>query len=111
MNKVLKIIITIVLCLLIGYLTKCVQIRIEAKHYDDIESLYNIKIDTEFINVRSGHTVVSDLIYQVLEDEEYEVIELYNYDTKYMWYKIKFSYRREGWIASSREEAWIEVLE
>ena len=70
------------------------------------EVIMKIIIKEEFINVRRHPNVNADLIHKVYKNEVYEVIEKLEAD--YEWYKIKFSDKRTGWIAS---DDWVIEVE
>lgn len=78
------------------------------QRYDNLDVIDTIVITNEYINVREKATAFSKKIYEVLRNEEYNVIEIYDEDERYIWYKIKFSQRRTGWVASDRDNSWLE---
>lgn len=72
--------------------------------------LFEIRIKNEYINVRSQPTLTAKKIYEVTKGEKYNVIDTFDEDENYIWYKIIFSDRRTGWIASAIENTWIEEI-
>ena len=74
------------------------------KKIDNLDVLYQIKITTDYINVREQPTLKAKKITEVLQNEIYEVVEEYQ-DDEYDWFKIKLQNRRTGWIAS---KDWVE---
>lgn len=73
--------------------------------------IFKIAITNDYINVRSQPTINADKIYEATKGEKYDVIEIFDEDDNYTWYKIIFSDRRTGWIASAIENAWVEEVE
>lgn len=84
----------------------------QTAHYKKVESyeiIGKIKITKDFINVREQPTTKSNKIFEVIKNEEYSYIEMYvEEEGLYAWYKIVFSDRRLGWIASYNEVPWVE---
>jgi uncharacterized protein YgiM (DUF1202 family) len=72
--------------------------------------LFKITIITDYINVRNQPTTQADKAYEVIRGEKYDVIEIFDEDPNYIWYKIIYSDRRTGWIASAVEDAWVEEV-
>ena len=70
------------------------------------EVIMRVIIKEEFINVRSQPNTKSEQIHKVYKNEVYEVVEKLEAD--YDWYKIKFSDKRNGWIAS---DGWVSEVE
>ena len=77
------------------------------KKIEKLNVLYEVRVNTTFINVRQHPTTISKKVYEVNKNEVYEVIEEFDEDINYKWYKILFSDRRVGWIASNRNDEWI----
>ena len=103
----MKYIIGVVMGVVIGVLIAFGYTFYQEKHYDDIYSIMTVKIVNDYINVRKEPTRFSKRFTEVLEGEEYEVIEINDNEEKYTWYKIKFSIRRIGWIASDRKDPYV----
>lgn len=111
-NEALKIIYGFLMGFILATFTSIIIDKRKQEQFENYEVLYEVKIENEFINVRKGSTLGSDKIYEVLKGEKYEVIDTYNDSKEYNWYKIKFSTRRTGWIASPKnEEAWVTIIE
>lgn len=72
--------------------------------------LYTIQIKTDYINVRNQPTTQAKIAYEVVKGEKYEVIEVFDEDPNYIWYKIIYSDKRTGWIASSITDSWVEEV-
>jgi len=109
--KILSIIGTIIVGIAIGIVIENAQ---QTAHYKKVES-YNvvsrITILKDFINVREQPTTKSAKVFEVIKNEQYDVIEMYvEEDALYAWYKIIFSDRRLGWIASYNEVPWVEEV-
>lgn len=79
--------------------------RIQKIESQDV--LFKVQITAAYINVRSQPTSAANKIYEVNREEQYEVISYFDEDTTYNWYKIIFSDRRIGWIASEKENPWV----
>lgn len=109
-NNIVKMIYGFLMGFVLATFTSILVSKIKQVKYDNYEVLYEVKIENEYINVRKGSTLGKDKIYEVLEGEKYEVIDTYE-DSKYNWYKIKFSLRRTGWIASPKDETWVTIIE
>ena len=114
MNK--DMIVKLFVAFLVGYNVALVVSLIinnkKQKEYDNLEVLYEVKIENDYINVREEPRTTGNKTYEVLKGEEYEVVEVYDMGIQYNWYKIKFGMRRTGWIASPKnEEAWITIIE
>jgi len=77
---------------------------------ESYDVLFEVRIVNDYINVRSQPTTKAKKIYEVVRGEKYEVIEVFEEDIDYIWYKIVFSDRRTGWIASAVENAWVEEV-
>ena len=75
-----------------------------------VDTLFEIRITNDYINVRSQPTTKAKKIYEVVRGEKYEVIEVFEEDIDYIWYKIVFSDRRTGWVATDRENSWLEEI-
>ena len=69
------------------------------------EVIMQVIIKEDFINVRSHPNVNAEQIHKVYKNEVYEVVEKLEAD--YDWYKIKFSDKRNGWIAS---DDWVREV-
>lgn len=110
-NSILKIIWALLMGFIIGMFVSILIDNKKQQAFDELKVLYEIRIDNDYINVRNQPTTQGEKLFEVLQDEEYEVIEEYLEDEKYNWYKIKFGMRRTGWVASEKENAWISIIE
>lgn len=110
-----KIIVKLIISLLVGFaIGIIVKDILQTNHYKKVES-YEIKgsitILKDFINVREQPTTKANKIFEVVNNEYYEVVEIFKEENGvYTWYKIVFSDRRVGWVASYNEEPWIEEV-
>jgi len=77
---------------------------------ESYETLLEVKVTNEFINVRSQPTPLAKKIYEVVKNEKYKVVEVFDENKNYKWYKIIYLNRRTGWIASDKEDKWLEEL-
>lgn len=80
-------------------------IRIQKIESQDV--LFKVQVVSSYINVRSQPTSNANKIYEVNHDEQYDVISYFDEDANYIWYKIIFSDRKIGWIASERDNPWV----
>lgn len=110
-----KIIVKLVIGLLVGFaIGIIVKDILQTAHYKKVES-YEIKgsiiILKDFINVREQPSTKTSKVFEVVKGEKYDYIEMFTEENGvYSWYKIVFSDRRVGWIASYDEEPWIEEV-
>ncbi len=100
-----KVIIVLFFGIAIGIYTKSLIEYEKIIRIKNSDVIMKIEIETEYINVRKHPNTQSKKIHEVYEDEIYEVIEKLTAD--YDWYKIKFSNKRTGWIASNE---WVKEL-
>lgn len=77
---------------------------------ESYDVLFEVRIVNDYINVRTQPTIAAKKIYEVVKGEKYKVIEIFDEDPRYIWYKIVFSDRRTGWIANAVENAWVEEI-
>lgn len=111
MKKTLNTIIIIIIGIAIGIIIKDILQTAHYKKVESYETIHKIIITQDFINVREQPTTKAVKIYEVIKTEQYEVIEIFKEEyTEYTWYKIIFSDRRIGWIASYDKEPWVEVI-
>lgn len=76
-----------------------------------IPVLYQIQVDTEYINVRKEHDSTSKKLTEVYDGDIYDVVNVYDNElNKYIWYEIKLDKNTTGWVASSRVTNWVIVL-
>lgn len=72
------------------------------------QSQDQIHIVADKINIRSDPTVDSMDLGDVYQDEIYTILEEKE-DILYTWYHIKTNLGVSGWVASSKEEHWLDV--
>lgn len=114
MNKtdgIIKIMVTFALGVFTGICLIILKLNVDQKRIENANVLYTIKIENEYINVRKDATTKSEKIDEVLQNEEYQVIETYTENEYYDWYKIKIGTRRTGWVACDKEGTWVTILE
>lgn len=104
-----KLIYVLVLGIAVGIFAMEIVYTARVKKVESYDVLYKVKINTEFINVRTQPTTQAEKIYEVVRSEVYEVIE--EYEDSYHWYKIIYSDRKVGWVASDKTEKWVIKLE
>ena len=111
MKNILKITCVLIVGFAIGIIVKDM---LQTAHYKKVESykiVGKIKITKDFINVREQPTTKANKIFEVVNNEYYEVVEIFKEENGvYTWYEIVFSDRRLGWIASYDEEPWVEEV-
>lgn len=80
---------------------------IQIKKVESHDVLFKVKITAPYINIRSKPTLSANKIHEVVFGEKYDVIEYFDEDPVYTWYKITYQGRRVGWIASDKETPWV----
>lgn len=75
------------------------------------EIMFELRVVGDFINVRTQPTTHAKKVYEVNKGELYDVLEVFDEDFSYTWYKITFSDRRVGWVASDNANPWVEKVE
>jgi uncharacterized protein YgiM (DUF1202 family) len=112
MKKIMILLCVLFIGISIGIIVKDI---LQTNHYKKVESyevIGKIKITTNFINVREQPSTKTSKIFEVVKGEKYDYIEMFTEERGvYSWYKIVFSDRRVGWVASYGEEPWIEEVE
>lgn len=105
-----KIIYYITIGIAIGIIIMQTIFYFRIKKIENQDILFKVVITEDFINVRSQPTTTAEKIYEVVKGESYEVIETFEeLEGEYVWYKIIFSDRRVGWIASEIETSWVKI--
>lgn len=108
MKKIWFLIIGIIIGIILMLIVNIIKTTIENR----IPILYQIQIDTEYINVRKEHDSTSKKLTEVYLGELYDVVNVYDNElNKYIWYEIKLDKNTTGWVASSRTTSWVIVLE
>lgn len=75
------------------------------------ESIQQLEIVNDEINIREDHTTKSNTIGKVKKGEIYTILDEIK-DEYYTWYKIKTENEIEGYIAGTYEETkYVELLE
>lgn len=101
----------VILLLLIGYVLGIATIPIfkafQKKSLTE-RIIYEITIDTEYINLRDDISLDGDPIRQVYKGEKYQVVEYYE-GNSYNWYRVIYDEYKTGWIASGKKEAWVTI--
>ena len=95
----------------IGIIIFQMIVFIQIKKVESHDVLFKVKITAPYINVRSKPTSAANKIHEVVTDEKYEVIDYFDEDSAYTWYKITYQDRRIGWIASDKEAPWVIEIE
>ena len=70
--------------------------------------IYNITIDTEFINLREDISLDNEPIMKVYKGEKYQVVEYYEGNV-YNWYRVIYEDYKTGWIASGKKQPWVII--
>lgn len=109
MKKAFTIVVLILFGFSLGVLIRNYQLSRHFKRVENTPTIMKIEITKDFINVREQPSTKAKQIFKVLEGETYEVIETMSEETGvYDWYKIIFSDRRTGWLASYQFEPWVK---
>lgn len=111
MSKKQKVIIGVIIFLIIGGIILLFGINTYKNHLPQSNKRDNtskqIKILTDYINIRENNTTDSKIIGKVYKNEIYNVIETNN-----LWVKIQTSKNITGWIISSfDDDVYIKYLE
>lgn len=69
-----------------------------------------IRITTEYINLRMSPSSKTEIIGKVFEDEVYTVLEIVKTE-EYIWYKIRTTFDDEGYVASGLRNDYVEYLQ
>ncbi len=72
-------------------------------------SLYQLEVTIDKINIRSESTIDSKKIGTVTKGEIY-TIQDFTFDDYYLWYKIKTSDGIVGYISSKLKSMWVKIL-
>lgn len=76
----------------------------------DNKIIYTIKINVEKINLRPEINLNSKIIKEVYKNEKYDVIQYYE-GNAYNWYEVIYDNNKIGWIASSKTNSWVEIID
>lgn len=106
---VMKTIRILVVGIIIGITLMLIINTINQNKFNNLNVIGQLQITGSFINVREDHYVESTLITEVTFNEKYDFIETFE-GTDYTWYKIKYSIRKTGWIASLKSDPWIQII-
>ena len=92
----------------LGVLTPIIINRLLA---DTIENhtIYEIKVVKEKINLRPEIDLNSKIIREVYKDETFKVVKYYEGNT-YNWYNVIYEDGKTGWLASGKDNAWVEIV-
>ncbi len=69
-----------------------------------------IRITTEYINLRMSPSSKTEIIGKVFEDEVYTALEIVKTE-EYIWYKIRTTFGDEGYLASGERNDYVEYLQ
>lgn len=106
-----KLILTLIVGIAIGIIVKDILQTIYYKKVEGFPIINEIVILNDYVNVRSMPTTRAKKIYEANKGEKYQVVEIFEEEISiYTWYKIMFSDRRVGWIASLNENPWVKEL-
>lgn len=103
-----KIIIALVIYLL-GVLTPIVINKLSIATIEN-RTIYEIKVLKEKINLRPEIDLKSEIIREVYKDETFKVVKYYEGST-YNWYNVIYEEGKTGWLASGKENAWVEIID
>lgn len=105
-----KIFFTLTIGIAIGIIIMQLIFLARINKIDSQEVLFKVTVTNNYINVRSQPTTNADKVYEAIKGETYKVIEIFDEDPNYTWYKIVFSDRKTGWIASSVLTPWVKEV-
>lgn len=80
------------------------------KWYKEDQKAFKVEITTPYINVRKKNSIYEARIATVRKGGVYRVLEQYNEDADYVWYKIEYEKKRYGWISSDRYEPYVKEI-
>lgn len=69
---------------------------------------WKIEILSETLNVREEHGLYEYKVGVVSQGEIYKVIDFYDEDPRYVWYKIKLKNGTIGWVSSGRKNPYVK---
>lgn len=103
-----KIIILLIIYML-GVLTPITLKKMHKKVLED-SVIYEVRIVAEKINLRPEVSLNTEVIKQVYKDETFKVIKYYE-GNSYNWYNVIYEDGKTGWIASGKNNSWVEVID
>ena len=71
--------------------------------------IYEIIVDTEYINLREEIDLSGNIVRKVYKGEKFKVIKYYE-GNSYNWYQVLYDEDKIGWLASGKENAWVIVV-
>lgn len=77
----------------------------EEEKIASIKKGWYIEVIYDAVNVRSQTTQDSDIITKIKNGDIYPVLDFYDLDGPYFWYKIKLADNTEGYVANSKNKA------
>lgn len=105
-----KVIFLLIIGMALGIITMQLILLAQEVKVKNYNVLYEVSVNFERINVRTQPTTKADIVYEVVKSETYKVVETFD-DGTYTWYKIIYSDRATGWIASYNLEPWVEIVD
>lgn len=109
LNK--KTLITLIIGLALGVIVKDILQTIYYKKVEGFTKIGEIVVINEFVNVRSMPTTRAKKVYEANKGETYNVVEIFKEELEiYTWYKVVFSDRKIGWIASLNENPYVKEV-
>ena len=102
----------IIIALIIYILGILTPILINKLSIGTMESkvIYEIKVVKEKINLRPEIDLNSKVIREVYKDETFKVVKYYEGNT-YNWYNVIYEDGKTGWLASGKDNAWVEIID
>ncbi len=104
----IKKIIALLIVLGIGY-----GIYYFVSDYLENKDAWKIEITHDEINLREEAKATSKIVggdQKVYVGEIYNVLEIYEEDMKFVWYKIEYDKNKYGWVASAREVPYVKEI-
>ena len=102
----------IILVSIIYFLGILTPLIMQSIHEEKLKSnvIYDVKIIAEKINLRTDIGLDTKIVKEVYKDETFKVIKYYE-GNLYNWYNIIYDDNKTGWIASNKNDSWVEVIE
>ena len=79
-------------------------------YYIKDKNAWKIEVVVEELHVRKEHNLYEAQVGTIYEGDKYNVLEIYLDDPRYVWYKIKLSGKVYGWVASGRNNNYVNEI-
>lgn len=78
--------------------------------YQENKSAWKIEITEEMVNVREEHGLYEYKVGTAVSGDIFKVLDFYDEDARYVWYKVKLKNGTIGWIASGRNVPYVKEI-